>query len=289
MPTYKEQLREEVKKSRLIHQNYDSFGLNDDRTPLMASYASLATANMSNSSTNPNTTNEEWERAIKDYKQLQDVNPNADTTRPSRAQFHREMFKRHASSHSWIFCIPSRMNPKLWNLLFIRIFTIIIIIFTLTIVIVPEILSRFMDKAEWCPLFDKFHTNINITSETVYENPDYDTDPCHHIRIPLLVYLTMQEADHCQKMLISVALGAIIGFERRSADRPAGIRTMSLVSLGSCFFTISSNFAFQSSTMGWDSSRVSAAIPSGCGFLGAGLICKFFFSFPDAMIISSWI
>jgi len=32
--------------------------------------------------------------------------------------------------------------------------------------------------------------------------------------------------------------------------------------------------AFKSSTMGWDSSRVTAAIPSGVGFLGAGLIWK---------------
>ena len=32
--------------------------------------------------------------------------------------------------------------------------------------------------------------------------------------------------------------------------------------------------AFKSSTMGWNSSRVTAAIPSGVGFLGAGLIWK---------------
>lgn len=32
--------------------------------------------------------------------------------------------------------------------------------------------------------------------------------------------------------------------------------------------------AFESSTMGWDAARVSAAIPSGVGFLGAGLIWK---------------
>ena len=69
-------------------------------------------------------------------------------------------------------------------------------------------------------------------------------------------------------------LGGIIGYERKSADRPAGIRTMSLVSLGSCFFTISSMRAFESSTMAWDAARVSAAIPSGVGFLGACLIWK---------------
>eukprot|EP00804_Cyclotella_cryptica_P028976 CCRYP_012392-RB/>CCRYP_012392-RB protein AED:0.50 eAED:0.37 QI:0/0/0/1/0.75/0.8/5/0/260 len=49
---------------------------------------------------------------------------------------------------------------------------------------------------------------------------------------------------------------------------------MALVALGSCFFTISSQLAFRDSPMTWDSSRVAAAIPSGVGFLGAGLIWK---------------
>jgi len=75
-------------------------------------------------------------------------------------------------------------------------------------------------------------------------------------------------------MIASVILGAVIGYERKTSERPAGIRTMSLVCLGACFFTVSSQRAFKSSTMGWDAARVSAAIPSGVGFLGAGLIWK---------------
>lgn len=49
---------------------------------------------------------------------------------------------------------------------------------------------------------------------------------------------------------------------------------MSLVSLGSCLFTMCGQIAFRSSTMTWDAARVSAAVPSGVGFLGAGLIWK---------------
>eukprot|EP00558_Chaetoceros_sp_UNC1202_P012339 CAMPEP_0197240094 /NCGR_PEP_ID=MMETSP1429-20130617/6452_1 /TAXON_ID=49237 /ORGANISM="Chaetoceros sp., Strain UNC1202" /LENGTH=255 /DNA_ID=CAMNT_0042699671 /DNA_START=52 /DNA_END=819 /DNA_ORIENTATION=+ len=49
---------------------------------------------------------------------------------------------------------------------------------------------------------------------------------------------------------------------------------MALVSLGSCFFTMCGMNGFKSSTMTWDAARVSAAIPSGVGFLGAGLIWK---------------
>ncbi len=48
---------------------------------------------------------------------------------------------------------------------------------------------------------------------------------------------------------MAVFLGSLIGYERRSGDRPAGIRTMSLVSLGSALFTINSTFAFLAGPM----------------------------------------
>jgi uncharacterized membrane protein YhiD involved in acid resistance len=54
-----------------------------------------------------------------------------------------------------------------------------------------------------------------------------------------------------------------VGYERRSPDRPAGIRTMSLTSIGVACFTLSSMFAFQSGPMKWDSSRITADIPKG--------------------------
>jgi len=49
---------------------------------------------------------------------------------------------------------------------------------------------------------------------------------------------------------------------------------MALVSLGSALFTLNSTFGFVEGPMNWDASRVSAAIPSGVGFLGGGLIVK---------------
>jgi uncharacterized membrane protein YhiD involved in acid resistance len=123
------------------------------------------------------------------------------------------------------------------------------------------------DEQVWC----KYHS-VQNTKE--YENPDYDKNLCRHQHTVHLLYMTVDECDYARRMLLSVIFGAIIGFERRSADRPAGIRTMGLVSLGSCFFTMCSMHAFRSSTMNWDAARVSAAIPSGVGFLGAGLIWK---------------
>ena len=123
------------------------------------------------------------------------------------------------------------------------------------------------DEAIWC-------TSASIVNTKEYENPDYNKDLCRYQSTFYLLYMTVDECDYARRMLLSVIFGAIIGFERRSADRPAGIRTMGLVSLGSCFFTMCGMNAFRTSTMGWDAARVSAAIPSGVGFLGAGLIWK---------------
>jgi putative Mg2+ transporter-C (MgtC) family protein len=105
-------------------------------------------------------------------------------------------------------------------------------------------------------------------------NPSYKDTPCRHHRMLKLLFMTPDECEFARNLLVAVTLGAIIGWERRESDRPAGIRTMALVSLGSCLFSITSAFAFIDGPMSWDSSRISAAIPSGVGFLGAGLIFK---------------
>ena len=105
-------------------------------------------------------------------------------------------------------------------------------------------------------------------------NPAFDSDTCRQQRFTILLGLTPEECQFGRSLVTATILGGVIGWERRQADRPAGIRTMSLVSLGSCLFTINSAFAFLNGPMTWDSSRVSAAIPSGVGFLGAGLIFK---------------
>ncbi len=115
--------------------------------------------------------------------------------------------------------------------------------------------------------------DISILND--YENPGYAfAQPCHHERRIELLYLTPEECAFGRRIVISAILGAMIGWERRQADRPAGIRTMSVVSLGACLFSICGTFAFIDGPMGWDASRISAAIPSGVGFLGAGIIWK---------------
>lgn len=71
--------------------------------------------------------------------------------------------------------------------------------------------------------------------------------------------------------LAAVVCGGVVGSERQKREKPAGMRTLILVSLGSAAFTMAS-FVFISST--GDSGRVAAQIVTGIGFLGAGVIMR---------------
>ena len=70
-------------------------------------------------------------------------------------------------------------------------------------------------------------------------------------------------------LLLSIALGFIIGLERKMRSKEAGIRTHTIVCLGSALMMVVSKYAFDSAA---DSARVAAQIVSGVGFLGAGMI-----------------
>jgi|YNPBryantNP2012_1023418.scaffolds.fasta_scaffold38116_2 putative Mg2+ transporter-C (MgtC) family protein len=71
------------------------------------------------------------------------------------------------------------------------------------------------------------------------------------------------------KLGLSAVLGAVIGLERETHGRPAGLRTHVLVCVGSTLFTLCSmNLAGSR----FDPGRVTAQIVTGVGFLGAGTI-----------------
>jgi putative Mg2+ transporter-C (MgtC) family protein len=76
-----------------------------------------------------------------------------------------------------------------------------------------------------------------------------------------------------QKILIAALLGASMGLERGMAGKDASLRTFSLISIGSCVFTILSLNSMQG-FRGPDPSRIAAQIVSGVGFLGAGVIFR---------------
>lgn len=89
--------------------------------------------------------------------------------------------------------------------------------------------------------------------------------------------MTILSSDQIQillQLVVAATLGGIIGFQRKHAGKPAGMRTYALVCLGAALFTILSTNAFQQYTQmpGFDPSRVAANIVVGIGFLGAGVI-----------------
>lgn len=71
------------------------------------------------------------------------------------------------------------------------------------------------------------------------------------------------------KILIAFFLGALIGWERERGGHEAGIRTFSLMAIGSCSFgLISAHIGFG------DPGRIAAQIVSGIGFICVGVIFR---------------
>ena len=70
-------------------------------------------------------------------------------------------------------------------------------------------------------------------------------------------------------MLLAVVLGYLIGAERESRGKDAGISTHIFVISGAMLFTLLSGMVDPASK-----SRIAAQIVTGIGFLGAGLILK---------------
>ncbi len=73
------------------------------------------------------------------------------------------------------------------------------------------------------------------------------------------------------RVVAAVLLGGLVGLEREVRDKPAGFRTIILISLGACLFTMISE---RVGGADWDTTRIAAQIVSGIGFLGAGAILR---------------
>ena len=73
------------------------------------------------------------------------------------------------------------------------------------------------------------------------------------------------------RLLLSALCGGVIGVERSAHGRPAGLRTFSLVCLGSCLVMLTNEYLLQLYGTG-DPARLAAQVISGMGFLGAGTI-----------------
>ena len=73
------------------------------------------------------------------------------------------------------------------------------------------------------------------------------------------------------RLLLASVLGGVIGYERESKGKSAGLRTHMLVALGSALFVLAPSV---SGMVVADMSRVLQGIIAGIGFLGAGAIIK---------------
>jgi len=73
------------------------------------------------------------------------------------------------------------------------------------------------------------------------------------------------------RLTAASALGAVIGFQRETRGKPAGLRTHMLVAVGTALFVLTClDSAFSAS----DLSRVIQGLAAGIGFIGAGAILK---------------
>jgi putative Mg2+ transporter-C (MgtC) family protein len=78
------------------------------------------------------------------------------------------------------------------------------------------------------------------------------------------------------RLSIAVFIGGLVGWNRKLNDKPAGLRTHALVTLGAAVITIAS-LTLDNGTAVADAdalSRVIQGIITGIGFLGAGLIIR---------------
>ena len=77
------------------------------------------------------------------------------------------------------------------------------------------------------------------------------------------------ELEMIVRILLALVLGSLVGYQRQRADKPAGMRTLALISVGACLFTVVSVYGFEV-----EPARVAAGIVTGIGFIGAGSIMR---------------
>ncbi len=72
------------------------------------------------------------------------------------------------------------------------------------------------------------------------------------------------------RLLLAALWGGIVGAEREYRSKSAGFRTIIMISMGSCFFTMMSTLIGGGS----NPDRIASNIVTGIGFLGAGVIFR---------------
>jgi Uncharacterized membrane protein len=78
------------------------------------------------------------------------------------------------------------------------------------------------------------------------------------------------------KLVLSMLLGAVVGYERKRKGQSAGVRTFSLISMGATLAMLLSIYVPQEymGLKNGDPGRIAAQVITGIGFLGAGAIIQ---------------
>lgn len=86
----------------------------------------------------------------------------------------------------------------------------------------------------------------------------------------------ISDMDTAVRLILSIILGGLVGYERQASNKAAGLRTHVLVCMGSCLIMILSMNVYRTveGLTNADPARLAAQVISGIGFLGAGTIMK---------------
>jgi len=74
--------------------------------------------------------------------------------------------------------------------------------------------------------------------------------------------------------VLATLLGGLIGWEREERGKPAGLRTLALVSLSACVFVLAAEQSAYARGVPPEPARAMTGVAQGVGFLGAGAILQ---------------
>lgn len=88
----------------------------------------------------------------------------------------------------------------------------------------------------------------------------------------MTTYFSPETIEMFFQLALAAMLGMVLGFERQRRGKPAGLRTYTLVCLGSALFAILSSHVPTQNGALFDPSRIASQVVVGIGFIGAGII-----------------